>query len=322
MTRRTIGLLVTLILAILMAPLAAAPRPTKLPRIGIIEDSPYWGAFRQGLRDLGYVEGQNIVIEERRAEGQLKRLPTLAVELVRLEVDVIVTAGTPGTLAAKQATTTIPIVMAISGDPVRVGLVASLARPGGNVTGLSLLGAELAAKRLQLLKEVIPTLSRVTVLSNPANLGVVPHIEELEAGARVLGVALQSEAVRSPHEFESAFAAIMKERPDALLLTADSLHQLHVGGILDFAARSRLPVISNVKENVIAGALMSYGTSIPELFRHAATFVDKILKGAKPADLPVEQPTKVELVINLKTAQALGLTIPPFLLFQADEVIR
>jgi ABC-type uncharacterized transport system substrate-binding protein len=322
-----VGIIVTLALGLLSAPLTAdAQTPAKIPRIGIIgdwpEDSPNWGVFRQGLRELGYVEGQNIAIEWRFTGGKLDRLADTATELVRLKMDIIVTIGTPATRAAMQATTTIPIIMVSVGDPLRAGLVASLARPGGNVTGSTLLGPELSPKRLQILQETLPTASRVAFLWNPTNPANVLHFEDIQAGARALGVTLPSVEVSSPNEFTSAFTAMMRERPDALIMTADPMHQLHVGQIIDFATQHRLPVMSNVKENVVAGALMSYGASLPELYKRATLYVDKILKGATPGDLPVQQPMKFELVINLKTAKALGLTIPPTLLYQADEVIQ
>jgi ABC-type uncharacterized transport system substrate-binding protein len=322
-----VGIIVTLALGLLSAPLTAdAQTPAKIPRIGIIgdwpEDSPNWGVFRQGLRELGYVEGQNIAIEWRFTGGKLDRLADTATELVHLKMDIIVAIGTPATRAAVQATTTIPIIMVSVGDPLRAGLVASLARPGGNVTGSTLLGPELSPKRLQLLQETLPTASRVAFLWNPTNPANVLHFEDIQAGARALGVTLPSVEVSSPNEFTSAFTAMMRERPDALIMTADPMHQLHVGQIIDFATQHRLPVMSNVKENVVAGALMSYGASLPELYKRATLYVDKILKGATPGDLPVQQPMKFELVINLKTAKALGLTIPPTLLYQADEVIQ
>jgi putative tryptophan/tyrosine transport system substrate-binding protein len=327
MPHTTVGLLVTLILSLFMAPLTAdAQTPAHIPRIGIIgdlpEDSPIWGAFREGLRDLGYVEGQNIAIEWRFTEGKLDRVAEAAAELVRLKMDIILTSGTPATRAAMQATTTIPIIMMSVGDPLRTGLVASLAQPGGNVTGSTLLGPELSPKRLQLLQETLPTASRVAVLWNPTNPANVVHFEDLQAGARALGVTLHSVAVRSPTEFPSAFATLMRERPDALMITADALVHQHIRQILDFAAEHRLPVIAMTREFVLAGALMSYGASSRELYRRASVYLDKILKGAKPGDLPVQQPMTFELVLNLKTAEALGLTIPPLILFQADEVIR
>ena len=319
----------TLALGLLLAPVAAdAQQAATTPRIGMLRTgSPSdrveeIEAFRKGLRDLGYVEGQTIAIEFRFAEGREDRLPELAAELVRLKVDVIVANGAVAIRAAKQATTTIPIVMAEVGDPIRTGLVASLARPGGNITGSTILGPELGTKRLQLLKEALPKLRRVAFLWNPTNPSNRLHFEDIQLGAKALGVALQSVEIRSPDGFNPAFTAITRERPDALVMTADPLHRLHVGRIIEFAARSRLPAMYQLRENVEAGGLMSYGASIPDLFRRAATFVDKILKGAKPAELPVEQPTKFELVINLKTAKALGLTIPPALLARADQVIE
>jgi putative tryptophan/tyrosine transport system substrate-binding protein len=322
-----LGFLVILTLSLLAAPLTAdAQTLAQIPHIGIIaewpEDSPYYGAFRQGLRELGYLEGQTIAIKWRITEGKLDRLADMVTELVRLKMDIIVTAGTPATRAAMQATTTIPILMVSAGDPLRTGLVASLAQPGGNVTGSSLFGPELSAKRLQLLKETLPTTSRVALLLNPMNPANVLNFEDAQAAARALGVTLHSVEVSRPNEFMSAFAVMLRERPDALILTADGMHQQHVEQIMAFAAEHRLPVMSNLKGNVVAGALMSYGASLRDLWRRGALYVDKLLKGAKPGDLPVQQPMQFELVINLKTAEALGLTIPPSILFQADEVIR
>jgi putative tryptophan/tyrosine transport system substrate-binding protein len=306
----------------LAAPLGAEAQPsTTISRIGLLTDLA-WEPLREGLSELGYVEGRNIVFELRRSEGQSERWPALAAELVRLKVDVIVTQGTPATLAAKRATTTIPIVMVGTGDPLTTGLVASLARPRGNVTGSTQLGAGLATKRLEILKEAVPKVSRVAFLWNPANPDQKSHFHEVQTGARSLNVALQSVEVRSRGELEQAFTAMMRERPSALLMTADSVHQRLIDDVLTFASRNRLPAMYQVKENVERGGLMSYGASTPDLLRRAATYVDRILKGAKPADLPVEQPTKFELVINLKTAKALGLTIPPSLLARADQIIE
>jgi putative ABC transport system substrate-binding protein len=279
-------------------------------------------AFQEGLRELGYVEGQNIAIERRSTAGAADRLTSVAAELVRLKVDVLVTLGTPATRAAKQVTQAIPIVMVAVGDPQQTGLVASFARPGGNVTGLTILGPELAAKRLQLLKEVVPGVSRVAFLWNPGNPGTAVNLENVRAGARELKVAVQSVPVRGPSELESAFATMMRERPDAFMMTADPVHLLHTNWIVDFVNRRRLPAMYQVRESVLAGGLMSYGANRADLFRRAATYVDKILKGARPADLPVEEPTRFELVINLKTARALGLTLPSPVLSQADEVIQ
>jgi len=236
---------------------------------------------------LGYIEGQNITIEYRTAEGEPDRLAAAAVELVRIPVDVIVTQGSPPTAAAKQATTTIPIVMIGIGDPVRAGFAASLARPGGNITGNTILGPDIAAKRLQLIKEVLPFVSRVAFLWNPDNASHAPHLEELQVAAPTLGLKLLPVAVRSSDGFDSAFAAIVSERADAFLMTADPLHQLNIVRIIKFLANNRLPAMYQMRENVVAGGLISYGASLPDLYRRAATYVDKILKGAKPADLPV-----------------------------------
>ena len=293
---------------------------SKMPRIGIIDPAAQWDPFQQGLRELGYIESRNIAIEYRSADAE--RLVAAATELAQLPVDVIVTVGSPATPAAKQATTAIPIVMVGIGDPVRAGFVASLAHPGGNITGNTTLGPELAAKRLQLLKLADPTMSRAALLWNPNNPSLAAYLNDWKAVAPALGVKMLFVAVRSSDEFDSAFAAMMRERPDAFTMTADRLHQLHIGWIIDFLARDRLPGMYQVRENVVAGGLMSYGASLRDLLRRAAGFVHKILQGARPADLPVEQPTKFDLAVNLKTAKALGLTIPePFLLL-ADEIIE
>ena len=302
--------IVTLAFGILLAPLAA-------------EAQQGGKAFRQGLRDLGYVEGQNIAIEYRWAEGRFERLPDLAAELVRLKVDVIVSVVTQASLAAKNATRTIPIVMVAAGDPLGSGLVASLARPGGNVTGPSSMLAELAGKELELLKETVPNVSRVAVLWNPANaVWQAQMLRATEVAARALGLQLQLLEARGPDELEGAFAAMTRERASALLVQVDVIFALHARRIADLAAKRRLPAMYGSREHVEAGGLISYAPNVPDVFRRAATYVDKILKGAKPADLPVEQPTKFELVINLKTAKALGLTIPQAVLIRADEVIR
>jgi putative ABC transport system substrate-binding protein len=305
-------------------PLAArAQQPDeRVRRIGIIGDAAISGDhFRQGLRDLGYIEGRNVTIEYRSAERP-DRLAAVATELARLPVDVFVTYGTPATHAAKQATTTIPIVMTGVGDAVRAGLVTSLAHPGGNITGISILGPEVGVKRLQLLKLAVPTMSRAAFLWNPNNASHAAYLNEWKAVAPALGVEMLFVAVRSSDEFDSAFAAMMRERPDAFTMTADPLHQLHIGWIIDFLARNRLPGAYQLRENVLAGGLMSYGASFPDLFRRAAGYVHKILQGTRPADLPVEQPTKFDLTVNLKTAKALGLTIPESFLLLADEVIE
>jgi putative ABC transport system substrate-binding protein len=334
MTRCLLGLLITLALDLLAAPLAAeAQPPANVPRIGYLVtgglDSPetrvLLDAFRQGLRERGYVEGQNIVIEYRAADGQLERFPALATELVRLKPEVIVAQGTPAALAAKDATTMIPIVTPVMGDPVGDGLVASLARPGGNITGLTFLGPELVAKRLELLTEALPRVSRVAALWHPgayAERTTRDMVQETEAAARTLGVHLQLVDVRGPDEFERAFATMTSARAEALLVFPSAMLFNERRRLVDLAARHRLPAMYQLGQFVELGGLMAYGASITDLIRRSATHVDKILKGAQPADLPVEQPTKFELVINLKTAQALGLTMPPTLLFQADEVIR
>src|SRR5262245_7858291 len=308
-------------------PLAVrAQQPGKIPRIGIIghafDDAPRWNACRHGLRDLGHLEGQNIAFDYAYGDGVPERLAEAAAALVRRPVDVIVTYGTPATFAAKQSTTTIPIVMISIGDPVRAGLVPSLARPGGNITGNSVLGPDLGAKRLQILKETIPTVSRVAFLWNPDNASNVLQFEELQRVAPGLGVTVISVSVGPRSEFETAFAAMMKERPDAFAMTGEPFHQTHIAWIIDFMAKNRLRAMYQTSENVRAEGLMSYGASEPDLFRRAAGYVHRILQGTKPADLPVEQPVKFELAVNLRTAKALGLTLPPGILALADEVIE
>ena len=301
---------------------AQAQRSAKLVRIGIIDDAPIWDNFRQGLRDAGYIEGQNLAIEYRSAEGQPDRLAAAAQQLVSLPVDIIAVSGTVATRAAQQATTIIPIVMIAIGDPIRAGLVSSLARPGANTTGNTILGAEMSAKRLQLLKELIPQLSRVAFLWNSNNGSHQAYLDEWRALAPKLGLHLIFVDVQRSDQFESAFAAMMQERPDALSVTADAFHMSYVGWIVDFAAKQRLPTMYIARDNVAAGGLISYGPSISDLYRRAGSYVQKILEGTKPAELPVEQPVKFELVINLKTAKALGLDVPPQLQQLAVEVIE
>jgi putative ABC transport system substrate-binding protein len=280
-------------------------------------------AFRQGLRDLGYVEGQNLIIEWRWAEGREERLPDLAAELVRLQVEVIVVGGVTAIRAVQHATSTIPIVMAANYDPVGEGFIASLARPGGNTTGLSLLSAELPGKRLELLKETVPQSTRVAVLANPAAVSYKPYLNNLIVAARALGLHLHVVELRRLDELDAAFAVLPGVGVDALIVISDpALMDSLLGRVTDLAATHRLPAMYSWRMYVEAGGLMSYGPNLPDIYRRAATYVDKILKGATPADLPVEQPMKFELIINLKTAQALVLTIPPSILFQADEVIR
>jgi ABC-type uncharacterized transport system substrate-binding protein len=304
-------------------PLAArAQQPAKVPRIGIIDDAPIWDYFRQGLRDLGYVAGQNIIIEYRSAQGEPERLAQAARELASIPVDVIVEFGSTGAHAAKNATTTIPIVMISIGDPVRAGFVASLARPGGNMTGNTILGPDLSAKRIQILKEVLPSVSRPAFLWNPDNASNALIPQEYQAAMPKLGMSLILVPVRNTHEFDPAFAAMLREHADALLMTNDPFHQRHIQKILAFLAENRIPGMFQIKENVLAGGFMSYGASLPDLFRRGASYVHKILQGTRPADLPVEQPTKFELVINVKTAKAIGVTVPESILLRADEVIE
>jgi putative ABC transport system substrate-binding protein len=335
MTRCTRALLITITLGFLMAPLVVeAQTLTKLYRIGRLsasgspEVSPLVRrtveAFRQSLQELGYVEDQNLVIEWRFAEGRLERLPALAAELVRLPVDVlVVSGGSPVVRAAQQATQTIPIVFAGQSDPVGAGFVASLAQPGGNLTGLDTFSVELSGKRLALLKDLVPTLARLAVLMNPANPSTGRALHEVQRAAQALGVQLHLVEVPSPDAFEPALAALASAGVDALLVLTDPLLlERHVSAIVALAQRSRLPTMYPWRTYAEAGGLMVYGASLPDIHRRAAIYVDKILKGATPADLPVEQPATFELVINLKTAQALDLTMPPSLLFQATEVIR
>ena len=311
-------------------PLAArAQQPGKKFRVGYLGiSSPslephYVEAFRQKLRELGHVDGENIAIEYRWAEGQDDRLPNLASELVRLKPDVIVTTGTPGALAAMQATKTIPIVMASSADPVGSGLVSSLARPEGNVTGFTILGPQLEGKRLEVLKQAVPRLSRLAVLWNPSNPGIVSYFETVKDAGRTLRISLDPVVeVRRTDELDNAFTAIANARPHALAVIADRFLLAHRKRIIDFTAVKRLPTMYPYREYVDAGGLMSYAPSNIELFRGAATYVDKILKGAKPGDLPIQEPTKFELVINLKAAKAIDLEIAPTLIARADEVIE
>jgi len=309
-------------------PLAArAQQGGKVYRIGFFSagaaNTPHLrAAFVETLRKLGWIEGKNVVFEYRYAENRLERLPELAEELVRLNVDIIVAPGTLAPLAAKRVTTTIPIVMANAGDPLGSGLVSSLARPGGNVTGLSLMVPDIGGKRLELLKDVLPRMSSVAVLWNVANPYPALVFRETESAARTFGIEVQSLEVRGPGDFDGVFENARLQHPEALITVEDPLTVNYRKQIVDFAATNRLPAIHGVREFVEAGGLMAYGASLSDLLRRAAGYVDKIFKGAKPADLPVQQPTKFEFVINLKAAKALGLTIPPSLLARADEVIE
>jgi len=298
----------------------------KLPRLCYLSlytapQQVSYSAFRQGLQDLGYVEGRNLIIDYLSADGRVERFDPLAVQCVQLKADVIVAVTTPGALAAKKATRTIPIVSPGTGDPVATGIVASLARPGGNATGLSLIGPGLSAKRLELLRATVPSLSKVAVLANLADPIAAPQVRDMESAARAFGIQLQVRDVRSPKDLPGVFAAAVRDGAQGVLTTVEAIFLVHRAEVVELAARHRLPGLYPFRQFADAGGLMSYGPDVPSLFRKAATYVDKILKGAKPADLPVEQPTTFELVINLKTAKALGLTVPPSLLLLADRVI-
>jgi putative ABC transport system substrate-binding protein len=320
---RLIGLLVTLALSLFGASLAAeAQQAAYIPRVGFLDPGHpgHSRAFRQGLHALGYVEGETVIVEGRSWEGRPERAPELIAELVRLKVDVLVVAGSRLVPAAKKATTTIPIVMVAGGDPVTTGLIASFARPGDNITGLTVHHPELSGKTLELLKETLPHLSRVALLLEAR--GDPAAVRQMQSAAQALGLSLQVLTVRDPDEFPRAFQAAIEGHVEALHVSESAMFDSHLAQIAAFAAQSRLPTMGQLRLSVEAGFLMSYGPDIADLFRRAALYVDKILKGAKPGDLPVERPVKFELVINLKTAQALGLTIPPSLLFQADEVLK
>jgi ABC-type uncharacterized transport system substrate-binding protein len=321
-----IWLLATVLLT--TAPVAEAQQPRNVAQIGRLTpgsastDTANIKAFREGLRNLGYIERQNINIEYRYGEGIDERFPNLVAELLHLKTDVLLTVGTPVTQIAQNATKTVPIVMVNVIDPVATGLVASLARPGGNVTGLSNLFSELGGKQLELFKEAFPSVSRAAVLWEPANAGNALWLREMKLAAEALQITLQPLEVRSPNDFEPAFSAIKRDRAGALIVLRNALTGAYRTRIIELAAKSRLPAMYPQSDHVDSGGLMSYGTNLVDLHRRAATYVDKILKGAKPADLPVEQPTKFELVINLKTAKQIGLTIPPNVLARADRVIR
>ena len=330
----TVGGIVTLILSLLAVLLAAAAQPAgKVARVGLLSDeSPSLSTgsssettaetLSKALRDLGWVEGQNLTFERRHASGKNEILPGLAAELVRLKVDMIVAIGTPAARAAKNATETIPIVFARVAEPVGFGLVQSLARPGGNVTGVSIVNIDLSAKRLELLREAIPGLVRVGALWDPSFPTAAAELQEIEGAARSLGIEMQPVGVQGPEEFEGALVAMTRQRAGALIVVGGRLFIEHRHRLAALATTARLPMMLYRRETVEAGGLMSYGTNFRDMYRRAAIYVDKILKGAKPADLPVEQPMKFELVLNRKTAQALGITFPPTLLILADEVIQ
>jgi putative ABC transport system substrate-binding protein len=327
MSQRVLVLVLSPLLFALCLPVEAQ-QPRKIPRIGFLSAtspstiSARIEAFRQGLRELGYVESKNIVVEYRYAEGKLERLSEFAAELVRLKVDVIVTAGPTVTRPVKTTTVTIPIVMAFDDDPVGSGFAVSLARPGGNITGLSSQAPEISGKQLELLKEIVPNFSRVAVLGSSTRAGTAQSIKETELAAEAFGLKLQYLDVLGPKDIETAFREARKGLAEAVIVLQSAVVNAHRKQIADLAMASRLPAIYNVPEFVDVGGLMTYGVSMADLHRRAATYVDKILKGAKPADLPVEQPTKFEFIINLKTAKQIGLTIPPNVLARADRVIK
>jgi putative ABC transport system substrate-binding protein len=326
-TRRK--LIVALGASALAAPLRSfAQQPAKVSRIGFLGNSTaaleanLIGPFREGLRDLGYVEGRNLLIDERWAEGNYERFPALVAELIALRVELIVTAGTPAVLAIKKATTSLPVVMVAVGDPVGTGIVASLGRPGGNITGLSSIAPELEGKRLELLREVSPKLSHVAVFWNPVNAFHTSAMQQVRAASQAMHINVLPLPVAKVEELEGAFAAIVKARPQGLFILADRIFLHNRARMMDFAAKHHLPSVNAYRELVEAGGLMSFGPSYEDMHRRAATYVDKILKGAKPADLPVEQPTKFELAINMKTAKALGIKFPNSILVRADRVIE
>jgi ABC-type uncharacterized transport system substrate-binding protein len=322
------GVVVILVLVLGCVRMAAAQQPTKIPRIAFLGTASASvvatrvEAFREGLRELGYVEGKNIVMEYRFGEGKSNEVTTLAVELARSKVDVIVTAGSAGTRSAKEATVTIPIVMGNEGDPVASGFVASLARPGGNITGMSNLSPEISGKQLEILKDIVPKLSRVATLGNLTTPGNAQALKEIELASRVLGVQVQYLEVKGSADFEVAFRSASKGRADAVILLPNPVATFDRKQVVKLAVKSRVPAIYHSIEFVEDGGLMTYSANITDLFRRAATYVDKILKGAKPADLPVEQPKKFEFIINLKAAKQIGLTIPPNVLARADKVIK
>jgi putative ABC transport system substrate-binding protein len=313
----------------LMAGAAAAPgaahaqqRPNKIPRIGIIDDGAIWTPFRDALREAGYIDGQTIAFETRMADGNPNRLSAAAAELVRLPVDLIATYGTPASRAAKGATSTIPIVMISVGDPVAAGLVQSLAHPGRNITGNTILAPELAPKRLQLIKEIIPSASRTALLWNPDNVSSWVNLEQLRSAAPGLGLQFTAVEARTANDLDGAFAILARERPDVVLITNDAVHQSRIQKIIAFLFQQGLPSMFQSRDSVAAGGLMSYGPSIPDMFRQGAFFVQKVLQGTPPADLPVQTPQRFQLVINLKTAKAIGVTISEAIQLQADEVIE
>lgn len=294
----------------------------KIPRVGIIDDGPDWNAFRQELHELNYAEGQNVTFEYRRADGMPDRLATAALELAKLPVDVMAVYGTPAAQAAQQATKSIPIVVIGVGDLAAAGLVTNFAHPGGNITGNTILGPDVVTKRLQVLRDAIPTVSRLALLWNPNNVSSAAILDELWRTTPFFGMSLTPLEARTADDFPKAFAAMVSNRPDAVLMSNDSLHQMHIAEVIDFLLKNRIPGMFQLRRNVVDGGLMSYGTSLPDLFRRGARYVDKMLHGTRPGELPIEQPVSFGLVINLKTARAIGLDIPAAVLARADEVIE
>ena len=328
MNKRKLGSFALCALLPALCAIAEAQQPTKIPQIGYLSygseeiDKSLVAALQQGLRELGYLEGKNIVIEQRYAAGRSEKLPELLAELIRLKLDVLVVAGDPAAHAAKKATSVIPIVMVTIPDPVGTGLIASLAHPGGNVTGLSDFHAGVITKRFEVLKDVVPLMSRVAVLLNPANHSNLLQLKDIQAAAPSFRVTIISLEVKGPEDIDDTFATIRKERPGALLVVGDRLFATHQTRIFEFVGKTRLPAIYSQRGYVDAGGLMSYGANFADQYRRAATYVDKILKGAKPADLPVEQPIKFEFIVNLKAAKQIGLTIPPEVLTRANRLIK
>ncbi len=306
-------------MASLVVPARAAG---KIARVGIVDDSPLWDAFHRQLRELNYVEGKNIAFEYRRADGVAERLLTAARELARLPVDVIAVYGTPAAQAVQQETNTVPIVAIAVGDPIGAGLVSNFARPGGNLTGNTILGPEVVSKRLQILKDAIPAAARVAILWNPDNASSAAIFPEFQKAAAAFHITLVSLEARKADDFDAVFAQLSADRPDAVLTTNDAVHQAQMARVIDFLLKNRIPGLFQLRQNVADGGLMSYGASVTDLFRRGALYVDKILHGTKPGELPIEQPVTFELVINLKTAKAIGLAIPPMLLARAEEVIE
>ena len=303
-------------------PRAAGAAAAKFARVGVIDDTALWEPFRQQLRELNYVEGKTIVFEYRRADGVPERLDQVARELARLPVDVIVTYGTPAAQAAQRATKTVPIVIIGVGDPVGAGLVTNFARPGDNITGNSILSADIVTKRLEVLKDAIPSVSRIALLWNPDNASNIAILQETQKAAPLFHMTLALLQARTPNDFDSVFAQMASDRPDALLTTNDPLHQLQMSRVIDFLLKNRIAGMFQLRQNVADGGLMAYTASVPDLFRRGAVYVDKILRGTKPGDLPIEQPLTFEFIVNLKTARAIGVDFPQALLARADEVIE